>query len=127
MEEGGKGKGGMMGEGSTDGESPKKVLSLISRMSQIDPRMIRSRFDGIRSDDQSQRAEGPKITEEIRRSDGDPTRSEIREYLPVSSLDLVSRRAIPMHVEGSYRGRQLGPVTCKSRLGLVRRRREWMT
>ena len=24
--------------------------------------------------------EGPKVTEEIRRSDGDPTRSEIREY-----------------------------------------------
>ena len=60
--------------------------------------------------------EGPKVTEEIRRSDGDPTRSEIREYLLVS-LDLVSRRAIPEHVEGRYQGRQLRPVTCKSRLG----------
>ena len=29
--------------------------------------------------------EGPKVTEEIRRSDGDPTRSEIREYLLVES------------------------------------------
>ena len=39
--------------------------------------------------------EGPKVTEEIRRSDGDPTRSEIREYHLELSLDLVSRRAIP--------------------------------
>ena len=37
---------------------------------------------------------GPKVTEEIRRSDGDPTRSEIREYHLELSLDLVSRRAI---------------------------------
>ena len=39
--------------------------------------------------------EGPKVTEEIRRSDGDPTRSEIREYHLELSLDLVSWRAIP--------------------------------
>ena len=52
--------------------------------------------------------EGPKVTEEIRRSDGDPTRSEIREYRPVLSLDSVSLRAIPqVHVEGGYQGRQL--------------------
>ena len=53
--------------------------------------------------------EGPKVTEEIRRSDGHPTRSEISEYRPVMSLDLVSRRAIPqVHVienatDGRYR------------------------
>ena len=29
--------------------------------------------------------EGPKVTEEIRRSDGDPTRSEILKYLLVES------------------------------------------
>ena len=34
--------------------------------------------------------EGPKVTEEIRRSDGDPTRSEILEYL----LDVESRLSI---------------------------------
>ena len=32
--------------------------------------------------------EGPKVTEEIRRSDGDPTRSEIREYLLVDESRL---------------------------------------
>ena len=43
-------------EGDRDGqrvyryeESPKKVLSLISRMSQIDLGMIRSRSEGIRA------------------------------------------------------------------------------
>ena len=39
--------------------------------------------------------EGPRVTGEIRRSDGDPTRSEIWEYHLGLSLDLVSRRAIP--------------------------------
>ena len=34
--------------------------------------------------------EGPKVTEEIRRSDGDLTRSEIREYL----LEVESRLSI---------------------------------
>ena len=38
-----------MGKGSTDKESPMKVLSPISRMSQIDPRMIRGRSEGIRT------------------------------------------------------------------------------
>ena len=33
---------------------------------------------------------GPKVTEEIRRSDGDPTRSEIREY----HLEVESRLSI---------------------------------
>ena len=53
---GGAGGGSRGGEreGDRDGqrvyrykESPKNVLSLISRMSQIDPRMIRSRSEGI--------------------------------------------------------------------------------
>ena len=34
--------------------------------------------------------EGPKVTEEIQRSDGDPTRSEIREY----HLEVESRLSI---------------------------------
>ena len=34
--------------------------------------------------------EGPKVTEEIRRSGGDPTRSEIREY----HLEVESRLSI---------------------------------
>ena len=34
--------------------------------------------------------EGPKVTEEIRRSDGDPTRSEIQEY----RLEVESRLSI---------------------------------
>ena len=75
--------------------------------------------------------EGPKVTEEIRRSDGDPTRSKIREYHLELSLDLVSWRAIPECAR--ERGRlslddSAGLVTCKSRLGVaVRGRREWMT
>ena len=32
--------------------------------------------------------EGPKVIEEIQRSDGDPTRSEIREYLLVDESRL---------------------------------------
>ena len=50
----GGGSRGGEGEGDRDGqrvyryeESPKKVLSRIPRMSQIDPRMIRSRSEGI--------------------------------------------------------------------------------
>ena len=48
-------------------------------MSQIDPRMIQSRSEGIQT--MTEAKEGcPKVTEEIRRSDDDPTRSEIQEY-----------------------------------------------
>ena len=40
------------------------------------------------------------------------------ESISLSSLDLVSQQAIPqVHVKGRYRGRQLRPGTCKSRLG----------
>ena len=73
--------------------------------------------------------EGPKVTEEIRRSDGDPTRSEILEYRPVS----WSRLSIAASDTTSARDRDatedgiVGLVTCKSRQGLVRERREWMT
>ena len=50
-------------------------------MSQIDLRMIRSKSEGIQSDDRSQRWKVLRFTKEIRRSDGDPTRSEIQEDL----------------------------------------------
>ena len=64
-------------------------------MSQIDPRMIRSRSEGIRSDDRSQRW---KVLRLPRRSEDrmvirlDPRYKSIILWL---SLDLVSRRAIP--------------------------------
>ena len=73
---------------------------LISRMNQIDPRMIRSRSDGVRSDDRSQRWKVQRL----------PRRSEDRMVIRLDpiyrsivllSLDLVSWRAIPMHVEGT--------------------------
>ena len=45
-----------MGKGSTETKNlRRKSYLLISRMSQIDPRMIQSRSEGIRSDDRSQR------------------------------------------------------------------------
>ena len=63
--------------------------------------------------------EGPKVTEEIRRSDGDPTKSEILEYLPVSG----SRLSIAAGDTTSARDRDatmdgiVGLVTCKSQRG----------
>ena len=72
--------------------------------------------------------EGPKVTEEILRSDGDPTRSEIWEY----RLEIESRLSIAAGNTGAcererYRWASSEDlVTCKSRLG-VRGRREWMT
>ena len=51
----GEGQGTGWVKGLLIGISPKNVLSPISRMSQIDPRMIRGRSEGIRSDDRSQR------------------------------------------------------------------------
>ena len=61
-----------------------------------------------------------KVTEEIQRSDGDLTRSEIREYHLELSLDLVSWRVIPectCERERLSMGWQRRPVTYKSRLG----------
>ena len=63
-------------------------------MSQIDPRMIQGDPKGFEQWPKP-RKEGPKVTEEIRRSGDDPTRSEIQEYHLRLSLNLVSRRAIP--------------------------------
>ena len=63
-------------------------------MSQIDLRMILIDPKGSKPR-LKPRKEGPKVTKEIRRSGGDPTRSEIRKYQSGLSLDLVSRRAIP--------------------------------
>ena len=62
--------------------------------------------------------ESPRVTEEIRRSDDDPTRSEIREYLLVDE----SRLSIAAGDTTGARGGKLlrmtaRPVTCKSRLG----------
>ena len=100
---GGAGGGSRGGEGERgrDGqrvyryeESPKKVLSPISKMSQIDPRMIQSRSEGIRSNDRGQRWKVLRL----------PRRSEDRMVIRLDpryesifglSLDLVSRRAIP--------------------------------
>ena len=80
-----------MGKGSTDTKDLRRIsYLLISRMSQIDPRMIRGRSDGIQSDDRSQRWKVQRLPEEIRRLDGDPTRSEIREY----HLEVESRLSI---------------------------------
>ena len=46
--------------------------------------------------------EGPKVTEEIRRSDGDPTRSEIQEY----RLEVESRLSIAAGDTTSARDRE---------------------
>ena len=49
--------------------------------------------------------EGPKVTEEIRRSDGDLTRSEIQDYhLEVESRLSIAAGDTTVHVEGRYRG-----------------------
>ena len=66
--------------------------------------------------------EGPKVTEEIRRSDGDPTRSKILEYLPeIESRLSITAGDTKRHVKGSaIDGRQHRPVTCKSRQGSER-------
>ena len=54
--------------------------------------------------------EGPKVTEEIRRSDGDPTRSEIREYL----LVVESRLSIAAGDTRCARGGTLSRATAKT-------------
>ena len=50
--------------------------------------------------------EGPKVTEEIRRLDGDPTRSEILEYLLVESrLSITAGDTEDARDRERYRGR----------------------
>ena len=71
--------------------------------------------------------EGPKVTEEIRRSDGDPTRSEILEYHLESRLSIAAGDTTSARDRDATVGDIVGLVTCKFRLGVVRRRREWMT
>ena len=73
--------------------------------------------------------EGPKVTEEIRRSDGDLTRSEIPEYRPVSEsrLSIAAGDTTSARDRDATVGGIVGLFTCKSRLGVVKRRREWMT
>ena len=73
--------------------------------------------------------EGPKVTEEIRRSDGDLTRSEIREY----HLEVESRLSIAAGDTGerTWRGMLSRSTAWTDHVlvstGVVRGRREWMT
>ena len=56
--------------------------------------------------------ESPKVTEEIRRSDGDPTRSEILKYLLVveSRLSIAAGDTTSARDRERYRGRYRRPV-----------------
>ena len=73
--------------------------------------------------------ESPKVTEEIRRSDDDPTRSTILEYHRVSEsrLSIAAGDTTSARDRDATEGGIVGLVTCKSQLGVVRGRREWMT
>ena len=62
--------------------------------------------------------EGPRVTEEIRRSDGDPTRSEIRKYLLVESrLSITAGDTTSARDRETIEDDSQGLITCKSRLG----------
>ena len=91
-------------------------------MSQIDPRMIL--IDPKGSEQWPKPKEGPKVTEEIQRSGGDPTRSKIWEYqMEVSWLSIVvgdtrvrTWKGMPVGVGWSH---------VSLNWGCVRGRREW--
>ena len=64
--------------------------------------------------------ESPKVTKEIRRSDGDPTRSMIRKHLPVveSRLSIAAGDTTSARERECYRwASSIDLITCKSRLG----------